>query len=91
MLLSPSANRFKSWTCEHCDNWTTQDKNICQKCFWAYPEKYEHIAGKQQRIIWLVFSDSEILDYERLLSQHDLNEAKTIIKSLIFDYLKNYP
>ena len=22
MLLSPSANRAKSWTCEHCENWT---------------------------------------------------------------------
>jgi hypothetical protein len=21
MLLSPSANRAKSWTCEHCENW----------------------------------------------------------------------
>ena len=28
MLLSPSANRDKSWACEHCDNWNKKDKNI---------------------------------------------------------------
>jgi hypothetical protein len=25
MLLSPSANRAKSWTCEHCENWERKD------------------------------------------------------------------
>lgn len=50
MLLSPSANRAKSWACEHCENWERKDSDFCIKCFWAYPEDYEHIAGKQQRI-----------------------------------------
>lgn len=26
MLLSPSANRAKSWTCEHCTNWETNPR-----------------------------------------------------------------
>lgn len=46
MLLSPSANRAKSWTCEHCPNWTQKDVSFCLNCFWAYPENYTHIAGK---------------------------------------------
>jgi len=33
MLLSPSANRAKSWTCEHCDNWEMKDSSYCLKCF----------------------------------------------------------
>jgi len=37
MLLSPSANRAKSWTCEHCENWATKSPDFCVKCFWAYP------------------------------------------------------
>jgi hypothetical protein len=29
MLLSGSANRAKSWSCEHCENWNTlKDKNL---------------------------------------------------------------
>ena len=28
MLLSPSANRAKSWTCEHCENWETKNPSF---------------------------------------------------------------
>ena len=41
ILLSGSANRAKSWSCEHCENWQTlKDKKICLSCYWAYPEDY---------------------------------------------------
>lgn len=33
MLLSPSANRAKSWTCEHCPNWEKKDVTFCINCF----------------------------------------------------------
>ena len=33
MLLSPSANRAKSWTCEHCENWKRKDPCYCLHCF----------------------------------------------------------
>ena len=59
MLISPSANRAKSWTCEHCENREKKDSAFCVKCFWAYPEDYEHIAGKQQRVISVVFTGDE--------------------------------
>jgi hypothetical protein len=39
MLLCGSANRAKSWSCEHCVNWQEIKKQeICQRCYWAYPE-----------------------------------------------------
>ena len=64
MLLSPSANRAKSWTCEHCENWERKDNEFCVRCFWAYPENYEHIAGKYQKVISIVFTGDEIEDYK---------------------------
>jgi hypothetical protein len=88
MLLSPSANRAKSWTCENCENWSRKDSDFCIKCFWAYPEDYEHIAGKQQRIITIVFTGNEIEDYERLIKISGIEGAQRIIKGLIQEYLE---
>jgi len=87
MLLSPSANRAKSWTCEHCENWTRKDSDFCVKCFWAYPEDYEHIAGKQQRVISIVFTGNEIEDYNKLIEVSGIEEAQRVIKGLIREYL----
>ena len=88
MLISPSANRAKSWTCENCANWKQKDPAFCVKCFWAYPENYEHIAGKQQRIISVVFTGDEIEDYCKLIEVSGIDEAQKIIKNLIQNYLK---
>ena len=88
MLLSPSANRAKSWTCEHCENWSRKDSSFCIKCFWAYPEDYEHIAGKQQRVISIIFTGDEIEDYRRLLEIFGMEETQRIIKALIHEYLE---
>ena len=88
MLLSSSANRSKSWTCEHCENWTRKDSLFCVKCFWASPESYEHIAGKQQRVISIFFTGDEVEDYKRLIEISGIEEAQTFIKGLIKDYLK---
>ena len=44
MLVCGSCNRAKSWTCEHCENWTARkDSRLCVTCLWASPEEYEHI------------------------------------------------
>ena len=64
MLLSPSANRAKSWACEHCENWEKKDSSVCLHCFWAHPENYDHVAGKYERIISLVFTSNEMKDYQ---------------------------
>jgi len=67
MLLSGSANRAKSWSCEHCVNWQEmKTPEICQRCYWAYPEDYDHIAMRQARRVDIMWSGKEIAVYERL-------------------------
>lgn len=88
MLLSPSANRAKSWTCEHCSNWVVKDPAMCENCFWAHPEEYTHIAGKEERQIIITFTDNEIEDYNRLISLVGIEEAEKTIKDLISNYVK---
>ena len=67
MLLSPSANRAKSWACEHCDNWTKKDIELCKRCYYASPENYTHIAGKEERRLDMVFRDDEIETYDYIV------------------------
>ena len=88
MLLSPSANRAKSWTCEHCENWKKKDRSFCLRCFWAYPENYDHIAGKFEKVISLVFTDDEIDDYYKLIELSGEKTAQEIIKQIIHKHLK---
>ncbi len=83
MLLSPSANRAKSWTCEHCPNWALKNVGFCVKCFWAHPEKYTHIAGKELRQIIITFSGNEIEDYNKLIELVGIDKAESTIKGLV--------
>ncbi|MBD2299662.1 HNH endonuclease [Nostoc sp. FACHB-190] len=70
MLLCGSANRAKSWSCEHCENWNSiQDKSICLSCYWAYPEHYTHIAMQEIRRIDLMWQGDDIEIYEKLRQQ----------------------
>lgn len=87
MLLSPSANRAKSWTCEHCENWERKDSSFCLRCFWAHPEDYDHIAGKQERIVSVVFTDNEIEDYGKLIELSGVEKAQDLIKQIIHEHL----
>lgn len=88
MLLSPSANRAKSWTCEHCKNWNVKNADFCLHCFWAHPEKYDHVAGKPEKIISIVFSGNEIEDYNKLIALAGKDTAQKTIKKILHDYLK---
>ena len=56
MLLCPSANRAKSWTCEHCVNWVKKAPAFYVNCYWARPEDYDHVSGKLQRVISVMFT-----------------------------------
>jgi hypothetical protein len=72
MLLSGTSNRAKSWSCEHCENWTTMhDLNICRSCYWAFPEEYNHVAMKEIRRLDITWQDEEIADYEKLKKESD--------------------
>lgn len=67
MLLSPSANRAKSWSCEHCDNWLSKkDKAVCLTCYWAFPGAYSHIAMKPVRRLDIMWSGAEVEAYDKL-------------------------
>jgi hypothetical protein len=87
MLLSPSANRAKSWTCEHCPNWENKDAEFCVKCFWAHPENYSHIAGKEQRQIIITFTGDEIGDYNKLIALVGVEKAEETIKEMIGEFI----
>ena len=88
MLLCPSANRAKSWTCEHCENWTRKDVGFCLRCFWAHPEEYDHIAGKVMKQIALLFTGDEIEDYRKLIALSGRDSAQMTIKRIIHERVK---
>ena len=88
MLLSPSANRAKSWTCEHCANWEKKEISFCLRCFWAHPENYDHVAGKYERIISLIFTGDEIEDYDKLIQLSGEEKAQEVIKKIIHEHLQ---
>jgi len=86
MLLSGSANRAKSWSCEHCENWNKiKDQKICLTCYWAYPENYSHIATRQIRRLDLVWQGKEIDIYEKLKAEaHALEkEIPSFVKEIL--------
>lgn len=87
MLLSPSANRAKSWACEHCINWKKKDKDFCLRCFWAHPEDYDHVAGRVEKVISIIFTGDEIDDYNRLLSTAGEETAQAVIKKILHEHL----
>ena len=66
-LICGSCNRAKSWSCEHCTNWTEKlDPKVCGKCYWASPESYKHIAMRPIRRLELVWSEGEVADFDWL-------------------------
>lgn len=90
MALCGSANRAKSWSCEHCENWRSlKDKSICLSCYWAYPEDYEHIAMQQIKRIDLLWEGKDIEIYEQL-RQKAIDTEKSIpefVKDIIANEL----
>lgn len=90
MLLSPSANRDKSRACEHCDNWKIRDAEFCKSCYYAFPEHYEHIAGRQEKKIELVFENEDIDVYNKFIELADEYRLskKDLLKRLL-QYVKN--
>lgn len=92
MLLCGSANRAKSWSCEHCLNGIElKDKAVCETCYWASPEEYSHIAMQDIRQVDIIWSGEEVRDYDRLkrkteeLQQDIPSYVKEIIKKHITD------
>jgi len=86
MLLCRSANRAKSWSCEHCANWLEQkDPSICRSCYWAYPERYTHIALREIRRLDIMWTGEEVRSYDRLKKKTEelQQEMPTYVKKII--------
>ena len=83
MLLCPSANRAKSWSCEHCDNWEERDTDVCRSCYWAFPEQYTHVAKREIRRLDIIWSGEEISDY------HEISEAASEAIQELPDFVKS--
>ncbi|MGG8470790.1 hypothetical protein ACM615_10490 [Rahnella sp. PAMC25617] len=87
MLLTGASQRQKSWSCEHCYNFKNKkDIEICKTCYWAYPEKYEHLAMTQTRRIILEFKGiNEFKNYSKLkkISEENGLSIQDFIKSVL--------
>lgn len=86
MLLCGSANRAKSWSCEHCVNWLEQkDSHICRSCYWAYPDEYTHIAMRAARRMDIMWTGTEIEVYDRLKKKTEQlqQEMPAYVKKII--------
>jgi len=90
LLLCGSANRAKSWSCEHCVNWLELKKSeICRNCYWAYPENYTHVAMRQIRRADIMWTESEVEVYEKL-KQRTLQLQKNVpgfVKEIVEQHL----
>lgn len=67
MLLCASCNRAKSWSCEHCKNWTDmKDVEMCKTCYWGNPDNYDHIALEKIRRLELTWQNEDVKFFETL-------------------------
>lgn len=67
MLLDAKSQRAKSWACESCENFKTiMDPTNCRRCFWAFPEDYDHVAMQQERRTDVVWKDNDVAVHDAL-------------------------
>lgn len=88
MLVCGSCNRAKSWSCEHCKNWTTDRSiEVCQSCYWAAPENYAHVALRLIRRLDVVWTGDQVPEYERLveLSKYARKRLPEFVKDVLRD------
>jgi hypothetical protein len=87
MLLCASANRAKSWSCEHCENWKNlKQREICLTCYWAYPENHTHVAMEELRRLDLIWQGASTAQYERLKA--DAAQAGLAIPDFVKEVLR---
>jgi hypothetical protein len=92
MLLCGSANRAKSWSCEHCANWLERkDPHICRSCYWAFPEDYAHVAMRPTRRLDIMWSGAEVRTYDRLRreSKRLQQDMPAYVKRIVEKHLQN--
>lgn len=84
MLLCRSCQRAKSYECEDCKNYQDKITAVCKSCYWCNPEKYEHIANKQVRRLEIIWNESEIGAFNKLMK---LSEKSGVS---LKQYIKNF-
>lgn len=88
MLLDSSSQRAKSWSCEHCQNFLKlHDADTCGSCFWAAPEAYKHVAMQPTRRTEIVWTSSEVSEFDQL--QAEAHKAGVSLQSYIKIKLSN--
>ena len=89
MPICGSCNRAKSWSCEHCRNWTTDRRSqVCKSCYWARPEKYAHIALRVIRRLDVVWREDEVPDYDKLVEMS--KDAKKHLPEFVKEVLRKH-
>jgi hypothetical protein len=81
MLLDASSQRAKSWSCEHCPNMVERIVKVCETCFWAHPEAYEHIATKHIRRTDIAWEGPDVAVHDRLKAEAE-QRGSTIAETL---------
>ena len=89
MLLCASANRAKSWSCENCQNWHGKDSAICESCYWAFPENYNHVAMTEIRRLDIVWTSNESAEYDAIndAAQHYQQTMPEYVKEVLRSHL----
>lgn len=92
MLLCASCNRAKSWSCEHCQNWSRKNANICKSCYWASPENHQHIAMENIRRLVVVWKGKSVSDYDKLtiISGKKAVPIPECVKQIISRYINQH-
>ncbi len=91
MLLCGSCNRAKSWSCEHCENWSNEKlARVCLTCYWANPNDYIHIALREIRRADILWQESEVQAYERPKKAAQANQfpIPEYVKKIIDKFLQ---
>lgn len=86
MLIDASNQRAKSWSCEHCANFLEiHDPGICRRCFWAWPEDYDHVAMEQERRLVITWQGDVVDDFDRLKARAEADgvEVRDLAKRLL--------
>lgn len=83
MPLCPSDNRAKSWSCEHCPNWTIRHAETCERCFWAHPEDYTHVETRPERRLTVTFQGNDVASYDDLKRAHPGEDVAVVVRDMI--------
>jgi hypothetical protein len=92
MLLCGSCNRAKSWSCEHCTNWTSNKKSdLCTQCYWGSPANYNHIAMRAIRRLDLQWEGDEVNQFDtlKIIAENEEVELPDFVKHILSNEIIN--